>query len=247
MKNYKLTIAYDGTNYAGWQYQLNDITIQQVIEEAINRILQIKISLIGSGRTDTGVHALAQTANFKIDKEIDTKKFTYSLNCLLPTDIRILNIEEVDESFHSQYSAKGKIYHYNMLLSRMEDPFTRNYHLHYRGKIDVEAMKEATYLFIGTKDFTSFANETHSDNAPRSAVRTIYRLDLIEDGANVRLEFEGNGFLYKMVRNITGTLLQVGLKKLTTDEIIKIFEAKDRKAAGPAAPPQGLFLVKVLY
>lgn len=245
--NYKLIIAYDGTNYCGWQVQPNGTSIQELIQEKLSVISRTKITLIGSGRTDAGVHALGQTAHFHSPFIQDFHRFLRSLNALLPADIRILHIEEVPQNFHAQYSTIGKIYHYHLHLSDVIDPFTRLYRLHVREKIDLDLLKKAALQFIGTHDFTSFTNQAHLGSASRNPVRTLRRLDIIEQPGGVRLEFEGDGFLYKMVRNIVGTLLEIAAGKSPLEELRVILAAKDRKKAGQAASPHGLFLVKVLY
>jgi tRNA pseudouridine38-40 synthase len=245
--NYKLTIAYDGTNYCGWQIQPNGVTIQETIQKALAIILRENIKIIGSGRTDTGVHASGQVAHFKYHQKINLRSFKHSLNGLLPLDIRVKEILEVPINFHAQYSAMGKIYHYHLHLDPVLNPFSRLYSTHVYTKIDMNLFKQAALLFLGTHDFTSFANEAHTGVAAHDPIRTLTRLDIVPVDGGFRLEFEGNGFLYKMVRNIVGTLLEVGTGKIKIDQIPLIFEAKDRRLAGRAAPPQGLFLVKVHY
>lgn len=244
---YKLVLAYDGTRYGGWQIQPNAPTIQEHIQEAMKIILRIPITVIGSGRTDAGVHAKGQVAHFKVPLTIDLRKMIHSLNSLLPPDIRALSLSKADPHFHAQYNATGKIYHYHLFFGPVQDPFTRLYTVHVREKIDLKSLQKAIPYFIGTHDFTSFSNEAHAGSAAKDPVRTITRLDCIQEGEAVRLEFEGDGFLYKMVRNIVGTLLEVGAGKRAPTEIPEIFAKKDRRAAGKAAPAQGLFLWKVIY
>lgn len=245
--NYKLTIAYDGTAYCGWQIQPNGIAIQQLIQEKTSILTRIPTTVIGSGRTDAGVHALGQIAHFHSPELKDLYRFHGSLNALLPPDIRILKVEEAPNSFHAQYSATGKTYHYRLHLDRIPNPFKRLYSLHVKEKIRLDLLKAATLPFLGTHDFTSFANEAHKGSASKDAVRTLHRLDIIEEPGGVRLEFTGDGFLYKMVRNIVGTLLEIAAGKRPPDDIPNILEAKDRAAAGQAAAPHGLVLVKVDY
>lgn len=246
--HYKLIISYDGTRYSGWQVQPNGISIQEVLQEKMSIILREKAHVTGSGRTDAGVHALGQTAHFKTKIRIDPYRFLHSLNALLPADIRVHSVEEVSPGFHPRYDAKGKIYSYHLNLNRTVSPFRRLYTLHVHDKIDVDLLKQAAQCFIGTHDFTSFANEAHKGSAAEDAVRTIHRLDVIfEDEGYLRLEFEGNGFLYKMVRNIVGALLDVARGKIPLDKLPQILLAKDRKLAGQTAPAHGLFLVKVIY
>lgn len=247
MQNYKLTIAYDGTKYSGWQIQENALGIQPIIQEKIRIVLKEDIKLIGSGRTDAGVHALGQVAHFKCEKPVDSFKLLRSLNGMLPPEIRVHSCAQVPLDFHAQHSAKGKIYHYHLYLDEVMDPFIRLYRWHVRGRIDLEKLKDAAKKFLGTHDFTSFTNEADEGSAAKDPVRTIFRLDLVPEKGGIRLEFEGDGFLYKMVRNIVGTLIEVARGKRSVESIDELFAAKDRRQAGMAAPPQGLFLIQVHY
>ena len=245
---YKLTLAYDGTRYSGWQIQSNASSIQQHLQEALGRFLSGEhVAVIGSGRTDAGVHALNQIAHFKTEHDFNLNRLLLALNGLLPRDIRVKKVELAPLQFHSQYDAISKEYHYHLFLERVMDPFRRNYCWHILRRLDFSLLKEAAALFIGTHDFTSFANEGHAGSASHDPIRTLYRLDVCPVEGGIRLEFEGNGFLYKMVRNIVGTLVDVASSRLTLGEVISIFEAKDRREASSAAPPQGLFLVRVNY
>lgn len=246
-RTYKLLIAYDGTLYGGWQIQPNAPTIQEKVQEALKIILRSAVTVIGSGRTDAGVHAEGQVAHFRTALTLDLGKVRHSLNSLLPRDIRIKSIEEAPAHFHAQYSAVGKVYHYHLFLGPVQDPFTRLYALHIREKLALDKMRTAIPFFIGIHDFTSFSNEAHAGSAAKDPVRTLHRLDWIQQGDNIRLEFEGDGFLYKMVRNIVGTLLEVGSGKIKATDIPLIFDQKDRRSAGKAAAPHGLFLWKVHY
>lgn len=248
MRCYKLTLAYDGTRYSGWQIQPNAPSIQQHLQEVLTQLLEgQKVAVVGSGRTDAGVHALNQVAHFKMSQIFDPHRLLLALNGLLPRDIRVKNVELAPLTFHSQYSAIAKEYHYHLYLERIMDPFRRLYCWHVLRKLTPSLLKDATQLFVGTHDFTSFANEAHAGAAARNAVRTLYRLDVCQAPGGLRLEFEGDGFLYKMVRNIVGTLIEVASHRLTLAEVEAIFAAKDRRCAGRAAPPQGLFLVRVDY
>ena len=247
MFRYKFVVAYDGTKYSGWQIQPNAITIQQQLEKSLEIALRQPTQVIGSARTDAGVHALAQVAHFNTNKEIEPQKLHLSLNGLLPKDIRILSLEKTTTSFHARYSAKKKVYRYFLNLQSVRDPFNFLYSLQTRGTISIDLIKKAANYFVGTHDFTSFSNEAHKGSASRNPVRTLYRLDAIENENGLCLEFEGNGFLYKMVRNITGTLLAVGRGKLQPEQILELFAAKDRRRAAAAAPAHALFLVKVDY
>ena len=247
MHKYKLTVAYDGTLYGGWQVQINAISIQALLEKALSTILRTPTSATSSGRTDAGVHARGQVAHFITELPLDLIRLQRSLNGILPPDIRILSVEEAAPDFHARYSAVSKEYHYHLHLERTTDPFKRLYAYHDYSPLDLDKMKMAASCFVGTHDFTTFANEASKGSAAKNPVRTITRLDLCLEPGGIRLEFEGNGFLYKMVRNITGTLLEVARGKISVDEIPKLFEAKDRRIAPPAAPPHGLFLMKVNY
>lgn len=246
MARYRMLIAYDGTNYGGWQVQPNATTIQETIQAVMKQILQEDCWITGSGRTDAGVHALGQVAHFDLSKAIDSKKLQISMNSLLPEDIRILSLEETEPDFHARYSAKKKIYHYHITIG-VRHPFKRHYSTHFPYSLDIDLMKEASKHFIGTHDFTSFANEASAGSAAKNAVRTIDRIDIVPEEQGIRLEFEGNGFLYKMVRNIVGTLIEVAAARRSIEEIPLILKAKDRRKAGKAAPGHGLFLVKVDY
>lgn len=245
--NYKLTIAYDGTSYSGWQIQKNGLSIQECIERVLAKIFQTPLSLVGAGRTDAGVHAEGQVAHFKYEKKIDLHKLHTALNALLPPDIRILDAEEVDLDFHARYDALSKEYHYHLHLDQVRDPFTRLYRCPVSSKVSLPLIEESLSFFIGTHDFSSFIHEREKGSCAKNPVRTLTSLKIVPQEGGVRLEFKGNGFLYKMVRNITGTLLEVGFKKIKPQDILTIFEKKDRKAAGPTAPPQGLFLIRVTF
>lgn len=244
---YKLTIAYDGSQYCGWQVQNNAPSIQPLIQKALATILRHELDLTGSGRTDAGVHAQGQTAHFDTNVSFHPKTLLLSLNALLPPDIRVLFVEKVASTFHARYSARQKIYHYHLHLDPVADPFIAPYRYHILEKIDPAALQSATQLFIGTRDFSSFANEADRGCASRRAVRTLKRFDAIEQPGGIRLELEADGFLYKMVRNIVGTLLDVARGKRNAAQIEEIFAAKDRRKAGIAAPAQGLFLMHVEY
>lgn len=242
---YKLIISYDGTAYCGWQVQDNGPSIQTLVQKALQTALRHPISLTGSGRTDAGVHAMGQTAHF--DTPLPISKLLPSLNALLPSDIRIHAIEPVSPDFHARYSATGKIYHYHLHLDPVSDPFTAPYRLQLFERIDPTLLRQLAPHFLGTRDFISFANEAYRGSASRDPVRTLRRLDIIDQSGGVRLELEADGFLYKMVRNIVGTLIECAKGKRSPDEIEQIFAAKDRRKAGPSVPPHGLFLMQVLY
>ncbi len=240
-----MRIAYDGTRYSGWQVQPNSISIQGVIEEALSKLLKAPLRVIGAGRTDAGVHALGQTAHFSADAPLAPGQIQHALNGMLPDDIRIQSLEPTLETFHAQISALSKEYHYHLWLEKVIDPFVSRYRHHFcYPKFSLPLLEEATEAFIGTHDFATFANVGGKVN---STVRTIKRLTVVPQEGGVRLEFEGDGFLYKMVRNIVGTLLEIGLGKRSHTQIQTLFAAKDRRVAGPAAPPKGLFLMRIDY
>lgn len=244
---YKLIISYDGANYSGWQMQRNASSIQQIVQSALSTILRHPLSVIGSGRTDAGVHALAQVAHFTTDVSFNQEKLLSSLNGLLPPTIRALHMESISSNFHARYSAIGKIYRYCLHLSPIYNPFTRAYRLCVFYPIHMELLQAAAQKFLGTRDFTSFSNESHRGSAAKNPIRTLKRLEVVKKGPEVFLEFEGNGFLYKMVRNIVGTLLDVARGKRPLGSIEEIFAARDRRLASATSPPHALFLVKVLY
>ncbi len=244
MKKYKLTIAYDGTSFGGWQIQTNTESIQEHLQKALTTTLREKVHVSGAGRTDAGVHALAQVAHFTVTQKIDPMQIQYSLNGLLPKTIRVCTLEEVPHNFHARFSAKRKIYHYHLNTSPTHNPFNRLYRTHIRSTPHLDTLSLAATHFIGTHDFTSFANKGGTKTNPS---KTLYALNIVKEPEGFRIEFEGCGFLYKMVRNIVGTLLDTATGKLNVSDIPKILAARDRKQASQAAPPQGLFLIKVIY
>lgn len=245
--NYKLIISYDGTDYSGWQVQPNGVSIQALIQQALQTIIKEPAGVVGSGRTDAGVHAFGQVAHFTCAHKLDPVRVLHSLNGILPKDIRVRSLEEVPISFHARYSAIGKVYHYHLWLEHVASPFVSRYRWHPPTKIDKQLLVKAAQQFVGTHDFTSFANEAHRGSAARDAVRTLQRLDVFKQDGGVRLEFQADGFLYKMVRNLVGTLVAIAAGKLPIDVIPALIAAKDRRMAGPAAAPQGLFLMEVHY
>jgi tRNA pseudouridine38-40 synthase len=244
MKKYKLIISYDGTNYFGWQIQKDKNTLQEEIQKALKIILKEDVGIIAAGRTDTKVHAIGQVAHFTSSKEFDLKKFQYSLNCILPDDIKIISIEEVDLSFHARYCAKSKIYRYH--IAEDITPFNKYSYTPCK-PLDIDLLKKAINYLIGTHDFRSFANKQNKGCSKNKPIKTLRRIDLIQKDNFLILEFEADGFLYKMVRNIVGTLLDVSTKKIPLQSIEEILFSKDRKNASSPAEPQGLFLVKVNY
>lgn len=242
-----MKIAYEGTSFSGWQIQPDSDSIQQRIEDALEIILKERVRIIGSGRTDAGVHALGQVAHFKYPSSIDTKRTLFSLNGILPKSIRILSLENAPADFHAQYSAISKTYHYRLCLSPVENPLQRNYRVHEPRKIDLDLLHQGIQPLLGSHDFSAFANKQTVGSAGKDPVRNLKRIDIIEEEGGIRLEFESNGFLYKMVRNIVGTLLEVGLSKRPPDDVVRILNSKDRRQASMAAPPKGLVLFHVDY
>lgn len=245
---YKIALAYDGSNYCGWQVQPNGLSIQEALQKALFTILKEKVIVIGSGRTDAGVHAYEQVAHFRSENSYNTQKLLYSLNGLLPHDIRILSVETAPKNFHARFSAKAKIYRYYIDLHHVHLPFKKPYSFHIRKDLDVSLIKEGAKHLIGTHNFSAFANRQDQGSAKSSPVKTLYRVDLIKESVTTYyFELHGNGFLYKMVRNIVGTLLDCGLKKITPSQVKDVLVSKDRKRASRAVPAHGLFLTKVFY
>lgn len=244
---YKMTISYDGIAYCGWQIQKNTLSIQSIIQDSLKIVLRKNIEITGAGRTDAKVHALGQVAHFITSDIIDVNKTCYALNCILPKDIRIIEIEKTDMSFHARYCAKSKIYRYYICKKNIQDPFSRFYSYKPNKIIDLTILKKASSYFLGTHDFSSFANKQNEGSAITKPVKTLYRIDILEDENNIILEFEGDGFLYKMVRNIVGTLIDAASNRIPVESIEKILTSKDRKKASPPVPAHGLFLVKIIY
>jgi tRNA pseudouridine38-40 synthase len=246
MRNIKLLIEYDGTNYCGWQTQENGPSIQEEIEKALKRATGEIISINGSGRTDAGVHARGQVANFMTESTIPGNKFSYALNNLLPRDIVIKDSEEMPLDFHARFSAKGKKYSYNMINSRFPSALERNYayHINYCERLDIDRMERAAKAFIGTHDFTGFMA---AGSKVKDAVRTIFELSVLAEKDRICLTYKGSGFLYNMVRIITGTLLYAGIGRIDPDEIPDLILSGDRTKAGITVPPCGLYLEEVYY
>ena len=244
MKNIKLIIEYDGTNYSGWQSQENAISIQDKIEEALKTVTGENIKLIGSGRTDGGVHAFGQVANFYTSSTIPGDKFSFIINNVLPDDIKIILSEEVNFNFHSRFDAKRKRYRYVIYNGRMPSPINRNYSFHFKYNLDVDKMIEASKYLIGTHDFSSFKGR---GSVVKSPIRIIYDINIKRKGDFIEIIFEGNSFLRFMVRIIVGTLVEIGNGKRPISDMKRILDSKKRCGAGLTAPPQGLFLERVYY
>jgi tRNA pseudouridine38-40 synthase len=245
MRNIKLRIEYDGTNYHGWQVQPNALTIQEVIEQKIGIMTGERVRLIASGRTDAGVHALGQIANFLTGSSIPAEGFCRGLNSLLPADIVVQSAHEADLRFHARYGAQGKAYRYIILNRELPSAIFRNYSWHYPWPLNVEAMQEASRLLLGRKDFSSFQGADADTDDP---VREVRVADwLVKEEGFLQFTVRADGFLKNMVRNLVGTLVEVGRGKISGEEFGLILSARDRRRAGMTAPAGGLFLVDVEY
>lgn len=244
VRNIKIKIAYDGTDYHGWQTQLNMPTIQETIEHAISIVTKQKVNLIGSGRTDRGVHALGQVANFTADTNIPEEKIKIALNANLPKDIRIIESKYVLPEFNSRFDAHDKTYMYQIYNDRVWNPFYSRYSCFVPSNLDFERMEESVKLLVGTHDFKSFMA---AGSEVKTTVRTIYDALLIRDGKLIKLYILGNGFLYNMVRIIAGTLIDIGKGIKTEHCIEEAINHIDRTLLGHTAEPQGLFLINVNY
>jgi tRNA pseudouridine38-40 synthase len=238
-------IEYDGTHYLGWQVQPNGQTIQGVIQDRLKRLTGESSQLIGSGRTDAGVHALGQVAHFKTESRMDANTFQRALNSLLPEDIVIRRAEEVEAEFHARRSARSKVYEYRILNRTTPPAIDRQYIWYVPQKLNLDEMKKATHSLVGEHDFSAFRSVGSS---ARSSVRNILRADWKRGkGGLLRFEIEASGFLKQMVRAIVGTLVEVGRGKIDAEGFREILESKDRRKAGPTAPAHGLFLKEVKY
>ena len=243
MRNIKITIQYNGKNYCGWQKQNNSPGIQGTIEKAIFDITREEVKKTGSGRTDAGVQALGQVANFKTNSQIPVDRIPNALNAKLPKDISIVKAEEVDEDFHSRYSAKKKTYRYQIYNSLYRSPIYADISYPVKYDLDIDKMKKEAKSLIGTYDFKGFMS---SGSSVIDTVRTIYNIEVSKSEDLIIIEIEGNGFLYNMVRIIAGTLVDIGRGRIT-EKMSTIIESKSRSMAGHTAPAHGLFLKKVDY
>ncbi|MFA6321405.1 MAG: tRNA pseudouridine(38-40) synthase TruA [Candidatus Omnitrophota bacterium] len=244
MRNIKLTVRYDGTNYSGWQSQKNGLAIQDVIQKVIKTITGECVNLVGSGRTDAGVHAEAQPANFKTRSDIPINKLQMALNRMLPRDIAITHIEEVSPKFNAQKSAKSKLYRYTIMNNDYMDPLIRHFAAKCFFKLDIDLMRKAAKDIVGRHDFRAFKAV---DGEKRNSVRTVKSIKIKKDGDLVYVEIEANGFLYNMARNIVGTLVEVGRGKFEAEQVKAIIRKRDRKFCGPTMPAKGLCMIKVKY
>jgi len=253
MRNIKLEIEYDGTNYNGWQVQNGPQstghgpqkrTIQQTIEKALRKILQEEIKLICAGRTDAGVHASSQIANFKTDSKITLLKLHEGLNALLPEDVAVAKVKVMPDTFHSRFSAKSKIYRYVIFNGKHRRAILRNYAYFLRYPLDVNLMRKEAKGLLGRHDFSAFRGSCGKHKNP---LKTVKDIEITKKGAFLYIDIEADGFLYNMVRNIAGTLIEIGRGRFSKHSLKKILLSKDRNLAGPTAPAKGLTLMKVTY
>lgn len=243
-RNIKLIIAYDGTRYHGFQRQQNALAIQEILEKKLASLFGHPIKLIAAGRTDTGVHAYGQVVNFMTNGTIPAAKIPLAARGLLPDDIVVIGAEDVAPDFNARYSAQSKIYIYRIHQAPFEDPFLRNFSWHISKPLDIAAMNQAAQSIVGTHDFSAFRA---TGSAPVNPVRTIYSAACVTAGEQIEFTFWGNGFLYHMVRNLVGTLVNVGRGRITSEQFVAILESRNRKLAGATAPAQGLYLKEVYY
>lgn len=245
MKNYKILVQYDGTRYKGWQVQNStDMTIQGKLQAVLEELAGHPVEVIGSGRTDAGVHAAGQVANFHMEGDFSEKEILEYLNHYLPMDIAVTEIEAVDERFHARYHAVRKTYEYCIHTSSIPDVFQRKYRYTYTTPLDVEQMRAAAKLMVGTHDFMAFCG---NKKMKKSTVRTVFSIEIQEDADAIRIVYTGDGFLQNMIRIMTGTLIEIGNGSRKASEIPEIIERKDRSKAGYTVPPEGLMLKQVKY
>ena len=243
---YLAVVSYRGTGFCGWQKQtISKLpSIEVTIEDVMSRILSSETKIYGSGRTDAGVHALGQTFHFDSSKELDVNKFAHSMNELLPKDIRILSVEKVSDDFHARFNAKSKTYLYKIRNKKVSDPFSSDLEYTLGQKLDVEKMVEASKLFVGEHNFQNFTSKEEDE---QKFSRNIWEIDIKSEKDNIEILLKGNGFMRYMVRMIVGNLIQVGLGKMTSSEIKKALESKERKPSSYKAPAYGLYLKEVEY
>lgn len=245
LKNYKITIQYDGTRYKGWQVQKStDMTIQGKIQSVLKEMTGQEIEVIGSGRTDAGVHAYGQVANFHVPAHFKAQEILEYLNHYLPMDIAVIDIEEVDERFHARFNAVEKTYMYRVHTSAVPNVFERKYMYNYTEYLDVNKMKEAANMLLGTHDFMAFCG---NKKMKKSTIRTVTAIDIEEKEDEIQISYTGDGFLQQMIRIMTGTLIEVGNGTKQPNDIVAILESKDRQNAGYTVPADGLILKSVTY
>lgn len=244
MANIRIWLKYDGTDFHGYQVQKNGYTIQEALENAIFKIMGEEISVTGCSRTDAGVHAYMYAANFFSDTKIPIEKIPLALNTALPDSIRVYKAEKVDEDFHATYSAKEKTYEYTIDTNVIADPFLKRYAWHYSYETDIEKMKEGASYLLGKHDFSAFMA---SGAQVKTTVRTVKNIEISEKNKIITLKITADGFLYNMVRIITGTLVYCGTGKLKPSDVKDILESKERAQGGITAPPEGLKLISIVY
>lgn len=244
IRNIKLILEFDGTYYAGWQKQKNITTIQGTLESAIKKLTNEEVKVIGASRTDSGVHAMGFVCNYNTSSTIPADKFREALNSKLPADIVVLHSEEVSMNFHARYNSKGKKYIYSIQNTAIAPAIGRNYVYHYNKKLNVDKMIEATQYFLGNHDFSAFKS---SGSSVINNVRTIYELNISHSEKLIQIEVTGDGFLYNMVRNIVGTLIDVGIERIKPCYVKTIIDSKDRNRAGKCVASSGLRLEEVYY
>ncbi len=244
MRNVRLLIEYDGTQYAGWQWQKNEKTIQETLSKAIEQVIQEEVKLYGASRTDAGVHAIGQVANFKTTSNIPSERLLHAINFYLPYDITVKDASDVAESFHAQYCATSKIYQYTLFNDWIRTSLHRHFCYLYGFQLDISTMAVAAGCLVGTHDFTSFTTKAWCE---KNRIRTVKQLDIKKEGKYIYFTIEADGFLYNMVRTIVGTLIEVGRGKIPGEDIQDILDGKNRKLAGPTAPARGLCLMEVKY
>lgn len=243
-RNLKLTIAYDGSGYHGFQRQENAVTVQQVLEEKLSALFGESITVKGAARTDAGVHAYGQVVSFQTHGAIPTERIPIAARGVLPRDIVVQDAAEMPMGFHARFAAAGKLYLYRIMNEGKPNPMLRNYVWQVEKSLDVESMNRALQLLVGEHHFGAFQA---TGSSARNPVRTLYSAGCFQRETMIEFEFYGNGFLYHMVRNIVGTVIEIGTGKLVQEDFQKIFEGKDRRQAAATAPPQGLYLKEVFY
>lgn len=245
MRNIKLIIEYDGSRYSGWQrLKTSDQTIQGKLESVISEMVASPTEIIGAGRTDAGVHARSQVANFKTKSNMPIIEMHQYINHYLPQDIIVKEVTEVPERFHSRYNAIGREYTYYVWNHWIPSAFQRKYSYHFTEKLDIKLMEEAANKLVGTHDFIGFSSIKKTN---KSTIRTIEKITILQEGSMLKFNFVGDGFLYNMIRILMGTLLEIGVKERDISSIDQVLKTKDRSIAGKTLPPQGLFLEEVYY
>lgn len=247
MGNIKLVIEYDGTNYAGWQRQKGEKSVQETLKHAIETVVNEEIRLLGAGRTDSGVHARGQVANFETSATIPVTRLAQAINFYLPRDIAVRSARRAAKGFHSQYSAKSKIYRYTILNHSVRSAINRNFCYQYCAPLNIEKIQQASKMILGRHDFSTFKSRSRAEKSDKNAVRTVMLLEILRKGRYLHFTIEADGFLYKMVRAIVGTLLDVGREKISPEEFEKIVKEKNRSCAGISVPARGLCLLRVKY